>query len=254
MGTLIGVLSTESAAVVDHITALRAATAEFVRTLALTPLDARPPTFKSWTVTDLVAHLGAVHRWAADIVETGHRANRQNRPELSETPSVWYDGGRSRLLEVLTSTDPERACWTHHPDDRIVRYWHRRQLHETVVHLWDLRSVLAPGDVLADLDPDVCADGVDEVLTVFPRRSSPADRGTLQGKVGLRATDTGRSWTVAAGWELGEGIDAPTDAVVSGPAGALLLFVWRRPLDRSAVAVEGDDAVLAAFRNANVIP
>ncbi len=247
-------LSTESAATIDHLAALEAITDRFAATLDVTPLDGRPPTFRSWDVADLAAHLGEVHRWAAETVVTGRRAARSNRPELTVEPGVWYRAGRSRLLEVLASTAPERTCWTHHPDDRIVRYWHRRQLHETVVHLWDLRSVLAPDDVLADLDPDVCADGVDEVLTVFPRRSSPADRGTLQGKVGLRATDTGRSWTVAAGWELGEGIDAPTDAVVSGPAGALLLFVWRRPLDRSAVAVEGDGAVLAAFRNANVIP
>ena len=246
-------LSTESAATVDHLAALRSATAEFSRTLAGASLDASPPTFHSWNVTDLAAHLGEVHRWAAETVETGHRASRDNSPELSVTPSAWYDEGRARLLEVLEQTDPERTCWTHHPGDRIVRYWHRRQLHETLVHLWDLRSVTEPGDLLGEIDPAICADGVDEVLTVFPRRSSPADRATLTAPVGLHATDAGRSWTVAPDWELTQGA-TPAAADVSGPAGALLLFVWRRPIDGAAVRLDGDDTVLTAFHTAHVIP
>ena len=247
-------LSTESAAGIDHLTALRAATEEFSRTLAVAPLDARPPTFRAWDVTDLAAHLGEVHRWAAETVETGHRADRSNRPELSVTPGAWYDAGRAELLEVLDRTDPERACWTHHPQDRIVRYWHRRQLHETLVHLWDLRSVLDPADLLGDVDPAVCADGVDEVLTVFPRRSSPADRVTLSAPVGLHATDAGRSWTLGPGWELTQGATSTNAADIAGPAGALLLYVWRRPSDASAVRLDGDERVIDAFRTANVIP
>ena len=253
-GSLPDVLSTESAAGVDHLAELEAATAGFAAALASTPLDARPATFRKWDVTDLAAHLGEVHRWAAETVETGHRATRSNRPELTVDPATWYDGGRSKLLDVLGTTDPERACWTHHPDDRIVRYWHRRQLHETLVHMWDLRSVLAPGDLLADVAPAVCADGIDEVLTVFPRRASPADRGTLSGAIGLHATDAGRSWTVSPGWELSQGTDAGTAAGITGPAGALLLRVWRRPIDGSAVEVDGDPSLLAEFRRAKVIP
>jgi uncharacterized protein (TIGR03083 family) len=253
-GTLPAVLSTESAGGVDHLAELGAATARFAAALASTPLDGRPATFRKWDVTDLAAHLGEVHRWAAEIVETGHRATRSNRPELTVDPATWYDGGRSRLLDVLEATDPERGCWTHHPDDRIVRYWHRRQLHETLVHLWDLRSVLAPGDLLADVAPAVCADGIDEVLTVFPRRASPADRGTLSGAVGLHASDAGRSWTVSPGWELTQGAGADTAASIAGPAGALLLHVWRRPIEGSAVELAGDPTLLDEFRRANVIP
>ena len=247
-------LSTESAATIDHLVALRSATGEFSRTLGIVPLDARPPTFRDWDVTDLAAHLGAVHRWAAHIVETGHRTDRDNRPELTDTPGVWYHGGRTRLLEVLAGTDPERACWSHHPDDRIVRYWHRRQLHETLVHLWDLRSVLDPGDLLGEVAPLICADGVDEVLSVFPRRSSPAERQTLSAPIGLRATDAGRSWTVAPGWELIQGTIDGTAVDIAGPAGALLLYVWRRPIDPSSIAVDGDESALTGFRTAKVIP
>jgi uncharacterized protein (TIGR03083 family) len=247
-------LSTESAEAVDHLAALEVASADFAATLDATPSDGRPATFGAWDVTDLAAHLGGVYRWAAEIVTTGHRAQRKNRPEIDVPPGTWYREGRTRLLEVLATTDPQGACWTHHPDDRIVRYWHRRQLHETLVHLWDLRSVLTPGGLLDDVDPVICADGVDEVLTVFPRRSSPADRGSLAGTVGLRATDTARRWTLSPGWQLAQDIDGTTDAEVSGPAGALLLYTWRRPIGPAAVETRGDAGVLKAFRTAKVIP
>jgi Mycothiol maleylpyruvate isomerase N-terminal domain len=100
------VLSTESAQTIDHLAVLEVLTANFARALAVTPLDARPVSFRTWTLTDLAAHLGGVHQWAAEIVETGHRAERANRPELTMDPAAWYDQGRARLLGVLTDADP----------------------------------------------------------------------------------------------------------------------------------------------------
>jgi uncharacterized protein (TIGR03083 family) len=249
------VLSTESARTIDHLAALEMLTAQFARTLATTPLDARPVTFREWTLADLAAHLGEVHRWAAATVETGHRADRSNRPELTMDPVAWYEQCRARLLDVLAATDPERSCWTHHPDDRIVRYWHRRQAHETLVHLWDARSAADPdAPLLRDITPAICADGVDELLTVFPRRASPAARTPLPGRLALRALDADRSWTVLPDWTLLDGAQEPVDAEVAAPAGALLLYAWRRPLAAAAVTTDGDAAVIATFDRAQVVP
>jgi hypothetical protein len=41
---------------------------------------------------------------------------------------------------------------------------------------------------------------------------------------------------------------------VSGPAGALLLYTWRRPIGSAVVETRGDAGVLKVFRTAKVIP
>ncbi len=179
------------------LTALRADQRQDSRgRLAVAPLDGRPPTFRAWDVTDLAAHLGEVHRWAAETVVTGHRLPIAATDPSSVSPRRLVRRRSGRLLEVLATTDPERTCWTHHP-----RGSHRALLAPPSAARDAGPPVgpavgARPGDLLADVDPAVCADGVDEVLTVFPRRSSPADRVTLSATVGLHATDAGRSWTL----------------------------------------------------------
>ncbi|HPU04805.1 MAG TPA: maleylpyruvate isomerase N-terminal domain-containing protein, partial [Rhodoglobus sp.] len=54
-----------------------------------------------WTVADLAAHLGEVHRWAAGNARTGARGERQNVPELSMPLANWYGESRDILLTTL---------------------------------------------------------------------------------------------------------------------------------------------------------
>lgn len=160
--------SAESATLIDHLTALTQVTAAFSDALDKASPERKPATFDAWTLGELAAHLGGVHRWAADIVDSGLWAARDNEPVISVPPAQWYDASRSRLLETLEATDPERGCWTHDPDDHTVRYWRRRQLHEALVHLWDARSAaVAAAAPLPDIAPEVCADGINEALPYF---------------------------------------------------------------------------------------
>jgi uncharacterized protein (TIGR03083 family) len=246
--------SRAAAGLFDHRAQVDALTGVFAETLARAAPDAPLPSSRSWTVTDLAAHLGEVHRWAAEIVRTGRRGRRVNRPDLDDDDHIeFYRARRGELLAALTDTDPERACWTLRPTDRHVRFWHRRQTHETLVHLWDLRAAEDPSDGLSDIDPAVCADGVDELLETFLPRAAPGDLRPLGGPLTLIAGDAGRSWTIDPRWLVRDGGETNAAARVLAPAGTLLLWAWKRP---STVDpdVAGDEAVVAAFRRSRFVP
>jgi len=86
--------------------------------------------------------------------------------------------------------------------DRRAGFWPRRQLHEVVVHLWDVRSVDDPTpDSLADVPGEVTADGVDELLQMAPSRLD-SNRSPLPGPLALHATDTGSRWLLGTDWAL----------------------------------------------------
>ncbi|WP_306749085.1 hypothetical protein [Saccharothrix yanglingensis] len=94
----------------------------------------------------------------------------------------------------------------------------------------------------------MAADGVDEVLRLWLGCHQPPRAHTSGRAVALRVP--GREWTVA----LHPGIvdfcpDATPDAVVSGSASDVDLWLWGRG-DESALSVEGDVAAVRALREA----
>lgn len=231
-------------------------TAAFEHDLAKAELDA-PLASIRWTVRELAAHLGEVHRWVIGNVATGHRGQRENVPTLTVPPLQWYASSRRALLDQFASVATDEVCWTMSPTDRTVGFWHRRQLHESLVHLWDLRSA-RDADALppAEVGPATHADGIDELFDVFLPRSSEADRTPLGGTLRLVATDVDRTWDFADHWG-----DVPTtpSAVVHGTAGDLLLLAWNRRtisggLLPARLHLEGSAAVVDGFRRASIRP
>jgi hypothetical protein len=130
-------------------------------------------------------------------------------------------------------------------------FWHRRQLHETLVHLTDLRGstgAATPGDALGDTvadtvaEPEVWSDTVDEVVTVMAPRQVRLGRTPGPSRaVGLVATDTGRAWVLAPA-----GDPAPEAPVtVAGPSRSLALLLWGRVgPDDATLHVTGDRTAL----------
>src|SRR4051812_24931273 len=118
--------STRSAWQIDHRTALAMVTAAMTAALETTPPDARTHGLPRWTASDVGAHLTGVHRWAAEIVRTGHRTGRTNLPDLAGPTAAEYHAAATELLDVLGATDPDRPCWTLDRTDRRVGFWARR--------------------------------------------------------------------------------------------------------------------------------
>jgi len=130
-----------------------------------------------------------------------------------------------------------------------VAFWYRRQLHETLIHLWDLRTAGGPDLVVA---PVIWADTVDEVVTVMHPRQVRLGRAPAPAvRLELAATDRDRTWSVSASPTAPEG----RTATVRGPAEALALLVWRRiTLDDGRLSVDGHEAVLTAVLDDLFVP
>lgn len=239
----------------DHLEALHRLTAAFQADIVRTDLDQRCAALR-WSARELVAHLGEVHRWAAEIVRTGHRAARENSPPLAGDPTDWYAQRRGELLHTLDTTDPAKPVWTHQRSQRTARYWHRRQTHETLIHLWDLRSAQdASAPAPEEASPDLWVDTTDELFEVFATRRAEQERATLPAPLRMQASDHRRTWTIHPDFTCEPVAKGRRGATVTGTAGDLALFAWGRITAAAGrLQVDGDTKVIDAFQRARIRP
>ncbi len=217
-------------ALLDTLAALQD---DVLATIPLVDPSAPVPWCGRWRVRHLVVHLARIHHWAA-----GQARRRQETP-LGRGPFdlvELYSSCAAELRETLHELGPDALAWTL-VGDGPAAFWHRRQAHETLVHLWDLRT--AGGLALAQ-QPALWADTVDEVVTVLqPRQERMGRMEPLPAPVALVATDAEVRWT------LGAGVDVRPAVSVTGPAEALALLLWGRTgADDPRLDVTGDAATL----------
>jgi uncharacterized protein (TIGR03083 family) len=191
----------------EHCDALEIEVERFATVLAAGPLDSPVTGCPGWDVRDVAVHVGKVHRWATELVRREAR-ERMTMTELGvetgDGSPQWIREGGARLVETLRHANPDDAMWAM-TSDQHVRYWSRRQLHETLVHRMDieLAAGIEPGGA-----PDVAVDAIDEIL----EKLSDAGRFTFvtgppggSERLGIRELDSGTCWTVTI---HGEGFDA----------------------------------------------
>ena len=167
-------------------------------------------------------------------------------PDNLKSDEVFLTG-----LDTFDELDPAARAYTLSKVDKTVAFWHRRQLFETLIHLWDLRSAVdAAAPPPPEVTPHVHADGVSELFDVFVPRSGTL--APLGGGVELVATDTGDRWSFGNDWQRDGGHELT--ARVSAPAGELLLWGWHRGKARDAVVRDGDLAVIERFERAHIAP
>jgi len=208
------------------------------------------PSCPEWDLAELLRHAGTVHRWAATMVERSsqERLSREDmdweRPEDPNALAEWLAEGADFVEPRFRGADPGTPMWAW-GWPKTAAFWPRRMLHETGVHRAD--AELALGHEPA-FDPEIAADGVDELLDNLPHARYFAPRiAELKGggAIALRATDTGDAWRIELKpdgfrWARDNG-DA--DATLATPASELLLTVYgRRPA--RAESVTGDTALL----------
>ena len=221
----------------DHLDLLRRAQAEFLSSIGEVDPATPIPWCGRWRVRNLVVHLSRIHHWAA-----GQAAKRQETP-LGRGPFVLdelYAAQATELRETLERLGDTEG-WTL-VGNGPASWWRRRQLHETTVHLWDLR---ASAGLPVDDDPLVWSDTVDEVVTVMqPRQEAMGRMQPLDAPVRLVATDAARSWLLGAPAPVADGHEGADPRVtVEATAQDLALLVWGRrgPQD---VRVVGDAQAL----------
>lgn len=227
----------------DRLARLEQLQGEFLASVRTADPARKVPSCGRWDVRQLVVHLSRIHHWAA-----GQAARRQEVP-LGRGPfdlPALYAECAAELRDALATLDPDARAWAL-VDDGVpkaeqtgtVRFWHRRQLLETLVHLWDLRTATGEG---YRGDDDDWLDCLDEVVgTMHPRQVRLGRIPAPAARIVLAPDEVERRWTL-----VGAPADAP-EAVVRGPVRSLALLVWgRAALDDHDVRVEGDRALVAA--------
>ncbi len=162
----------------------------------------------------------------------------------------WLRASGRLAADALRAAPAAAPVWTW-GEGRDHGWWSRRLVHETVVHRADVAFAL--GEPF-EVDPEVAADGIEELLENLPAagaRGLAPRLGELVGhgeQLEFATTDTGDSWAVT--------IDAPgafrwtrtaaaADASLRAPAATLLLVLYGRlPPDAAGVEVLGDAELL----------
>ncbi|MDP9861689.1 MULTISPECIES: maleylpyruvate isomerase family mycothiol-dependent enzyme [Streptosporangium] len=217
------------------------------------------PTCPGWDLAALTAHTGGVHRWAAAMVrDLAERRYDRDRMELGLPAdpggyAAWLGEGAGSLPEALLSREPQAPMWAW-GGDRHVRFWSRRQLHETVVHRVDAELALG---LPVSVDEDVAADGVEEFFDILPYARWSPGVAELRGAgetISLQA-DTGAGWVVTVDpdrFHHARSLRPGTVTVRAATAADLLQVVWgrRSPQD---YGVEGDAGLLGWWLERAVI-
>ncbi|WP_310961602.1 maleylpyruvate isomerase family mycothiol-dependent enzyme [Nocardioides terrisoli] len=199
--------------------------------------EAAVPTCPGWSVHDLVAHQGMVHRWATALLR-GQRSDTAalEAEGLAAVDQLdWFDQGVKALLQVLADAPEDLDVAFFLADPPPARLgWTRRQCHETTVHGVDAMSASfgrPPRAAETWIRPRLAADGVDELLTGFVPRPRTRLRSPEPHVVVVETSDTGDAWTMTISEDpvvtVRERAERP-DTVLSGTAAQLYLGLWNR--------------------------
>ncbi|MGW4475504.1 maleylpyruvate isomerase family mycothiol-dependent enzyme [Nonomuraea sp. NPDC004354] len=222
------------------------------------------PSCPEWSMSDLVGHLGWVHRFVARIItERLRQPPEALDPDLMGLPEdlrgwqgpghepttgpvppsliEWFGEGAFALESVFRKTPLDERVWTWAPE-QTAGFWLRMQTIEAAVHRWDAEGAVGTAQPVA---AELAADAVEQTFTVM----APARRMVRQAPPGagerfrFRQSDGLGDWTVRFdGDEVVLTRDGtPGDVEVSGTASDLMLFLWGRiPAGRLQVTGERD--------------
>ena len=229
-----------------HLAGLDEATRRFVAHAARAGLRAPVPTCPDWAVLDLVAHQGMVHRWAAALL----RGERPERDEVAaydaegraaEDPLAWLVEGAAEVARAVTAApeDLDALVFLLDAPPTARGFWARRQCHETTMHAVDALAASlgrAPRADEVELDPELAADGIDELLGGFLTRPRSRLLCDEDGLLVVEPVDVADRWEVALGsrpavtTRQGAGDPPPPDPdwELTGTATELYLRLWNR--------------------------
>jgi uncharacterized protein (TIGR03083 family) len=196
------------------------------------------PHCPDWDAAELVAHMGGILAWMAQIVTTAERVSRRDRetaPDSRDELADWYAAHLDRTLHILTTTDPRTPTWTFSSrGDSRVGWWRRRLAVELAIHRWDAQhaATLDGGSAPSPLDGDVASAGIEEFLAEFlPGLLAGAGVEGLAGTLHLHATDESSEWWIDLDLR-GDALAVPghtkADTAIRGTRSDLLLWLTNR--------------------------
>jgi uncharacterized protein (TIGR03083 family) len=248
-----------------EVAAFEAAGREAVRCEAAPAVPSCP----EWVVTDLVLHLGVVHRIVARVIsERMQRPPERDdwlwlglaeewrgwlpparAPRRSSVPAGllgWFHDGAADLQERFGAVGPGEQVWTWCAD-HSVGFWQRMQAIEAAIHRWDAENAVR---VAQPLDAALATDAIWQTFEVMaPMRRAVAKAPPGQGERFLfQRTDGPGTWVVQFDGDavlLGTP-DGHYDIQISGTASDLALFLWQRAMT-GKLDVHGDASLLRRY-------
>ncbi len=227
------------------------------------------PSCPGWVVTDLVLHLGVVHRFVARVIgdrmeqppeggdrlwlglaeEWGGWLPPARAPQRSPVPARllgWFHDGAADLQERFRTTAPGEQVWTW-STDHTVGFWQRMQAIEATVHRWDAENAVGTA---RSLDAALAADAIGQTFEVMaPMRRTVAKAPPGHGeRFVFQRTDGPGTWVVQFDGDavlLGTP-DGHYDIQISGTASDLALFLWQRPVT-GKLDIQGDTSLLSRY-------
>jgi uncharacterized protein (TIGR03083 family) len=243
----------------EHLDGLRAAVVGFVRYAERAGLAAPVPTCPGWTVRDLVAHQGMVHRWAAAIVR-GERPDDETVAGLEATgrdaadPVAWLRDGAQEVARTVADAPADREALVFLNDAPPPRgFWARRQCHETTIHAVDALAASLGGAPRAEetwIDPALARDGIDELLGGFLTRPRSRLRCDEDSVLAVVPDDAEEWWEVSLGPRPAvvtrhattyDGRSLDPDWELTGTSVGLYLRLWNRADDHAGDHADDQD-------------
>lgn len=192
----------------QHLEGLRVAMVAFVRYADRAGLEAPVPTCAEWSVRDLVAHQGMVHRWAAAMVrgeqiDDDAVSGFEREGRTIADPLGWLRAGALEVVAAVTEA-PEDADATVFLNDAPPprAFWARRQCHETTIHAVDALAAALGRPAQAEeawVEPELAADGIDELLAGFLTRPRSRLRCPEEGLLVIAPDDRDEWWELSLG-------------------------------------------------------
>lgn len=242
----------------DYLVALDSETTRLRSVLEGADPETPVPTCPGWTLTDLAAHVGRLHRWVNETLRRRSRVRIDFR-EAGAPPATWgeYDDwlatGCADLTARLRADGPDVDVWIWTKARHGSLAWARRMLHETAIHRADAELALGGYPVV---DPLVAADGIDELLDALPHaayfspgvRELTGDGETLHWHATDTPPDDRAEWliTLEADGYRWTRAHARGAVAVRATVSDLYLFAYaRRTAHDPEIEVIGDTALLA---------
>ncbi len=235
----------------EYLATFAAENERFISAAQVSGFAAPVASCPGWNVGDLVFHVGKVQRWFHYMLETNGAdpkgSPRAAKPETDANMVEWFREGAEAIENYLAGVSDTEPVWSFTGGD-AGRWAKRRQAQELLVHRFDAELA---GGVVSAADATMCADGVDELFTIFVPRLK--EKAQLTGTIHFHCTDTDGEWMLtpqATGIEVtrehGKG-----DVALRASAQVLLQVVWRRMSVDEAIAggaeVFGNRGALDAF-------
>ncbi|GAA3673632.1 maleylpyruvate isomerase family mycothiol-dependent enzyme [Nonomuraea antimicrobica] len=227
------------------------------------------PSCPGWSMSDLVLHLGGVHRSVNAIIrdrlggppelaglvraelpaDTSGWPAPDSAPTMGPIPSTlldWFAEGAEQLAARFRAHAPDEPAWTW-SSEQTVGFWLRVQTIEAAVHRWDAENALGAPRPISE---EVAADAITHTFEVMaPARRAWADAPEGAGeRFRFVRTDGPGEWVVSfegGQVRLGDSGGDP-DVEAAGTASDLALFLWHR-IPAGTLGVRGDPTLLDRY-------